>query len=481
MINQAYDEKMVAWLESNRNRIMEEWMDLVRIPSVRGEAELDAPFGAACAQAVKAAAHSFSRRDIPVCFGEEYRYALAHIGTGDKCIGLFGHSDVVPVGDGWLFTQPFEPAVKDGMLIGRGARDNKSGIVASLCVLAMLKECGIPVHSRIQAYIGSNEESGMADMLTFVEKEAMPDLCLVPDSQFPCSLGEKGILRMWAKCDRPLTAIEDMQGGDAFNTVLDRVKTVLSPNSKLALELQEKCAKASEYTLQTEPNGRILLTAVGVAQHAAYPKGAVNATWLTAKLLASCENLPVQDREILQTVADYLTGFDGKALGIAHSDEDFGDLTAANGMVAVDAGHLKVSLDVRYGAALAPDQLEAGLYAAWQSSGWQIVSMDNRPGFRVAPESPVPHMLKGIYQTLTGSDKPFYFMQGGTYSRYLNNAFTVGTCALHADREPVGGFLPKGHGGAHQRDEAIDIEGFFLAVRVLAHYVLACDAHLNPQ
>ena len=41
-------------------------------------------------------------------------------------------------------------------------------------------------------------------------------------------------------------------------------------------------------------------------------------------------------------------------------------------------------------------------------------------------------------------------------------------------------FLPTGHGGAHQRDEAIDIESFFLGVRILAHYVLACDAHLNP-
>lgn len=479
MINKTYDKQIQAWLEANRQRILDEWMELVRIPSVQGPAEPGAPFGPACAKAVKAAADCFARRDISVRLEEENRYALAHIGDGDKCISLFGHSDVVPVGDGWLFSQPFEPVIHEGMLIGRGARDNKSGVMASLCVLSALKECNIPLRSRIQAYIGSNEESGMQDMIAFAKKETPPDLCLVPDSQFPCGLGEKGILRMWARSDGALTAIRDMQGGDAFNTVLDRVVTVLAPNSVLARQLQDACAQNTAFTLQTEADGTQLLTAVGVAQHAAYPKGAVNATQLTAGLLLSCDALPAQDRQILETVAAYLTGFDGSAMGIAHSDPDFGDLTAANGMVSMEDGHLKLSLDIRYGSTKDPKALEATLYRAWQSKGWQITYMDNRPGFRVDPQSPVPNMLRSVFQTLTGNDAPFYFMPGGTYSRYLKNAFTVGTCALTPDRTNVGSFLPKGHGGAHQRDEAIDIEGFFLAVRVLAHYVLACDAHLH--
>lgn len=479
MVNHTYDEKISAWLESNRERIMEQWMNLVRIPSVHGEAKPGAPFGEACAQAVKTAADYFAQQGISVRLGENNTYALAHIGEGEKTICLFGHSDVVPAGDGWIFTEPFQPVIKEGMLIGRGCSDNKSGVVASLCVLSMLKELNIPLHNRIQAYVGSNEESGMADIEVFVKNEAMPDLSLVPDSGFPCSLGEKGILRMWTKCGKPLSTILDMRGGNAFNIVLDHVDTVLAPNAALAAELQEKCAGDIAYTLQVEADGTILLGADGVAQHAAHAQSAINATWLTAKLLADCENLNAQDRQIMQTVAELLAGYDGAPLGIAHSDEDFGILTAANGMVAVEDSFLKVSLDIRYGASLDPEKLETGLYTAWEAAGWQIVYMNNRPGFRVDPQSPVPEMLKGIYHQLSGNENGFYFMQGGTYSRYLKNAFTVGTCIRAAGREPLGSFLPKGHGGAHQRDEAIDIEGFFLAIRTLAHYVLACDEHLS--
>lgn len=480
MINKSYDEKICAWLDANRDCIIQEWMDLVRIPSVKGEAQPGAPFGVQCAEAVRVAADNFARRGIAVRIAPENRYAIAQIGSGEKCISIFGHSDVVPAGDGWLFAQPFDPVIKDGMLIGRGASDNKSGVMASLCVLSMLKECGVPIHNRIQAFVGSNEESGMDDIAEFVKQESMPDICLVPDSGFPCSLGEKGILNMWAKCDRPFSAILDMQGGNAFNIILDRVTTRIAPNDALENELKEKCAGSKEYELQVEADGTICLQAIGVSQHAAYPtKSSVNATWLTAKLLCSCENLPEGDKEILRTPESFFGTFHGEGLDIRHSDPEYGDLTAANGMVTVEDGCMKASLDVRYGAGIEPDKLEALLHKRWQERGWKIVFLKNSPGFRVDRHSPVPELFKGIYKELSGNENSFYFMQGGSYSRYLKNAFTVGCCIIPADKERPGQFIPAGHGGAHQRDEAISIEGFFLAVRVLAHYVIACDEYLK--
>lgn len=482
MINKSYDEKICAWLEANRERILQEWMELVRIPSTKGEAKPEAPFGIRCAEVIRAAADTFSRRGIPVRIAQENRYAIACIGSGEKCIGIFGHGDVVPAGDGWLFTQPFDPIIKDGMLIGRGASDNKSGVMASLCVLSMLKECGIPIHNRIQAFVGSNEESGMDDIIEFAAREPMPDLNLVPDASFPCSLGEKGILHMWAKCGRPFEAIMDMQGGNAFNIILDRVTTHITPNEALANELKAKCDGCSEYDLHIQTDGTICLQAIGVSQHAAYPtKDSVNATWLTAKLLCRCKNLPEGDKEILRTPEKFLGTFHGEGLDIRHSDLEYGPLTAANGMVATENGHLKVSLDVRYSANLEPEKLEALLHQRWQERGWKIVYMKNSPGFRVDRQSTVPEMFKGIYRELSGNENDFYFMQGGSYSRYLKNAFTVGSCIIASDRDRSNRFIPAGHGGAHQRDEAIDIEGFFLAVRVLAHYVIGCDEYLSQK
>lgn len=471
-----YDQLFTAWLEENRQQILEDWMALVRIPSVRGEAAPDAPYGIECARALEASARLFAERGMDVRINKANGYALASLGQGDKTIGLFGHSDVVPTGDGWLFTQPFEPVIKDGYLIGRGVSDNKSGVIASLCVLAMLRDLGIPVRSTVQAFVGSNEESGMGDIIAFARNEQMPDISLVPDASFPCGLGEKGILRMWAKSRRKLTAVREMKGGDAFNVVLDFAEAVLEPNEALASELRSKCTE--EYTVGVSPDG-IYVSARGVAKHAAAPDGSVNAAYLMAKLLAGCENLPEQDRTILRGVETLLSSHWGEGMGIYHKDSHFGRLTAVCGMVAMEDGHLKVSLDSRYGTEFDPADLERRLEACWGEAGWDIVHMNNRPGYLVDEGSPVPALFSEIYRTMSGKDVPFYYMGGGTYARYLKNAYTVGNRTRHADWGEPAMEMPAGRGGAHQRDEAIGIEDFFLAVRILAQYVLECDRLLN--
>ena len=185
MIDQVLDQSIRQWLKEHREEILQQWMDLARIPSVRGEAELFAPFGKECARAVHQAADYYRAADIPVRVEEGVHYALADLGEGDTTIALFGHSDVVPAGDGWLYTEPFEPVIRDGYLIGRGVGDNKSGVMASLGALRVLKDCKIPLKSRVRAFIGSNEESGMGDIAVFLKKEEMPTLSLVPDSAFP--------------------------------------------------------------------------------------------------------------------------------------------------------------------------------------------------------------------------------------------------------------------------------------------------------
>jgi succinyl-diaminopimelate desuccinylase len=384
----------------------------------------------------------------------------------------------VPVGDGWIYTRPFEPVVVDGSLVGRGSSDNKSGVIGSMSVMEMLRDCQIPIKSRIQAFIGSNEESGMGDMEAFVANEAMPDLSLVPDSAFACSLGEKGILRMWAKCGRPLKTILGFQGGNAFNVVLDRVNVTIAANDALAQELKEKTAGNDSFVVNVDADGTIQLQAIGIAKHAAAPVGGVNATVLAADLLLSCENLDGSDRTVLQDVTDALTSYWGEGLGIDFEDSDFGKLTCVNGMMDVEDGYLRVSLDIRYGIQMPGAKLEKLLATAWEAKGWKIVYMFNREGFAVDKDSPIPQMLVDVCHEVTGREYKTYQMAGGTYSRYLKNAFTVGTCAADPDRE-LKLTPPAGHGGAHMKDEAIDIAGFHQAIRILAHYVITCDQVLN--
>src|SRR4051812_15936018 len=59
----------------------------------------------------------------------------ARLGTEGPHFCFAGHTDVVPVGDGWN-ADPFAAEVRDGMLYGRGAADMKSAIAAFVAAVA---------------------------------------------------------------------------------------------------------------------------------------------------------------------------------------------------------------------------------------------------------------------------------------------------------------------------------------------------------
>jgi len=479
MINSEFDVKIRTWIQAHRNNMVERWMELVRIPSVQSAPAPGAPFGQNCAKALATAARFAEEIGLESRLEADRGYALAWLGNGEKTIGLFGHSDVVPAGDGWLYTQPFEPIEKDGVLIGRGCSDNKSGVMASLFTAQIIKDCQLPLKSRLQLFVGSNEESGMKDMEAFTLYEKNPDISLTPDASYACSLGEKGILRQWNQCLTPCQDILDFHGGDAFNVVLDHVEVTIRYTPEILAYLQKEAKSNGVYTVNLAENGNILLTAIGAAKHAASPDGSVNATVLAAKLLSGCTALAETDRALMKTVVALLEDYYGSGLGIAFEEENFGKLTCANGMVKMDDRRLCISLDIRYGTGMNPEKLEKLLDTAWENAGWCLLERVNEPGFKVDPESPVPGILTELSREVTGVDYKTYWMSGGTYSRHIKNAYTVGSNAYAPDSKAVVPEMPAGHGGAHQRDEYCIIDNFLQGVRLLTHCILALDEVIN--
>lgn len=478
MIDRQLDQRIKAWIEEHQEELLGQWMDLIRIPSVRGERAPGAPFGVNSLKAMNVASSYFEKAGFNVWAEEENHYALAEWGTGKKTIGLFGHCDVVPVDNGWKYTQPFEPVIIDGYLIGRGSSDDKAGVMASLAAMRIINELNLPFKSRLQAYIGPGEESGMEDMVLFVKKEEMPALSLVPDSSFPCCLGERSILRGLMECKTPLNDILDFYGGKTVNVVLNEVTVVLRAAEGLAEELKALAGGKEEYALSLEQD-KIVLKAFGTARHAGYPEGSVNATKLAAELLAQSRCLNSQDRACMEQLAFWLNDYYGINIGIAHEDPDFGKLSSANGIVKMQEGRISFTLDIRFGVSRDHLQTEAELAQFFEAAGWSFTCLNNRKGFIADKNSPIPETFTNIYHELTGSKAMPYYMSGGTYSRHLKNAFTVGTSAYIAEPKALCPPMPAGHGGAHQRDEAISIEGHFEAVRILVHYLLACDRYLN--
>ena len=473
MLHKAYDEQICAWLEAHRSEIVAELIALARIPSVRSEPLPGAPFGQECARVLDAAADLFARLGFTPRTEQERGYALGFSGSGEKVMGFFGHADVVPAGEGWRYTQPFDPIEKDGLLIGRGVADNKAGVIAAAYTVALLRSLNLPVRSRLMVYAGSNEETGMGDVQAFAATERCPDISFVPDVTFPCALGQISKTSLWVRCCTPFTAIRDFSGGIGVSAVMPDAYVTMEPSPALETWLRQETAQNDALTLTVLPDGALQLHAKGISAHAAHPADGINAGLLAAKVLRRCDALPESDRAILAAYHDLLGDVYGSGLGVTYTDPLFGRRTCVNGMAATENGCLRVSMDARSGPKQPTQQLEDQLRQVWDDHGWDIAEMSTRPGYFVPEGSPVPELLRSICRDVTGEDRPTYIGLAGTYSCWLPNSYTVGARAP-LERE-VSLAFPAGYGGAHQPDEYLDIDGLLQAIRILAHTTLQCD------
>ncbi len=120
----------------------------------------------------------------------------ARRGTGSPHFMYCGHTDVVPPGDPAHWTSPpFEPAVRDGLLHGRGANDMKGGVAAFLAGLAQYREAR-PAHpGTISVLITGDEEARSVDgvarvMPWLAERGLVPDMALVGEPSSFRRLGD---------------------------------------------------------------------------------------------------------------------------------------------------------------------------------------------------------------------------------------------------------------------------------------------------
>ena len=107
--------------------------------------------------------------------------------NGRPTILLYAHHDVQPVGDESLWeSAPFEPTVRDGRLYGRGAADDKAGVMAHIAALRALKEAlGADFDLGVALFIEGEEEAGSRSFAQFLADNAdalRADVIVVADS-----------------------------------------------------------------------------------------------------------------------------------------------------------------------------------------------------------------------------------------------------------------------------------------------------------
>lgn len=186
---------------------------------------------------------------------------------GKPTILLYAHHDVQPPGDEALWeSPPFEPTVRDGRLYGRGAADDKAGIMAHIGALRAVSEVlGDDLELGVSLFIEGEEEYGSRSFAQFLSDNAealRADAIVVADSGNwdATTPGLTVSLRGNARFTLTVRTLEHashsgMFGGavpDAMMAVVRLLNTLWDDTGAVAVEgLSEREAETPAYSEET--------------------------------------------------------------------------------------------------------------------------------------------------------------------------------------------------------------------------------------
>ncbi|MCZ2460963.1 MAG: dipeptidase [Chitinophagales bacterium] len=172
--------------QKNKDRFLNEMLELLRIPSVSAKTEHKADM-LRCAEAVKKSlldagcdrAQVYQTSGHPVVFGEKI------IDPSKPTVLVYGHYDVQPVEPLELWhSDPFEPVIKDGKIFARGSADDKGQFYMHVKALETMVKTNT-MSTNIKFIIEGEEEVGSPNLAKFISenKELLKtDVVLISDS-----------------------------------------------------------------------------------------------------------------------------------------------------------------------------------------------------------------------------------------------------------------------------------------------------------
>ncbi len=182
-------QPMDAWnkyLDENKDRFVDELLDLLRIPSVSADSSHKADT-AKCAESVKErlleagcdSAEVIPTEGHPMVYGERI------VDPSLPTVLCYGHYDVQPPDPLDLWDSgPFEPVIKDGKIYARGACDDKGQFYMHVKALEMMHNTD-SLKTNIKFIIEGEEEVGsehLEDFLREYMEKLSADIILVSDT-----------------------------------------------------------------------------------------------------------------------------------------------------------------------------------------------------------------------------------------------------------------------------------------------------------
>jgi succinyl-diaminopimelate desuccinylase len=459
-------------MEKRREELLARTKEFLAIESVLDESSAGpgAPFGKGVAEALEYLL-DLARRDGFETKNLDGYAGHVEYGEGEELIGILGHVDVVPPGDGWT-TPPFSPDIRDGKLYARGAIDDKGPTMAAYFALRLIKELGLPLSKRVRLILGTDEENLWRDMAYYFEREEMPSMGFAPDADFPIIYAEKGLLDLILVGEVPdaeeeagaeVWTLARWEAGHRLNMVPDRSRAVLEGSGdvfSLKEKYQEFLLKNRIRGYAQEADDHLLLVLEGRSHHGSEPDKGLNAGLEMARFLKTIALDPEGSRFVGLINEFLVDDFFGKKLGIAQEDDTVGPLTVNAGLFRYRrGGERKLGLNIRYPIRGNGEDIRKAVAERVRPYGLEIGETDHKPPHYIDPEHPLVQTLSRVYEERTGEKASLLAIGGGTYARALNNGVAFGP--LFPGKEET----------AHQADEHIEVEDLLKAAAIYAQAI----------
>ncbi|MEF9939645.1 MAG: Sapep family Mn(2+)-dependent dipeptidase [Clostridium sp.] len=440
-----YKKEIEAYIDSHRQQMLDDIGLLCRINSEKSSYQAGKPYGEGPSRALALALSRAERYGFGIRNYDNY-VGTADLNDKEPQLDILAHLDVVPAGEGWTVTGPFEPLEKDGKIYGRGTADDKGPAVAVLYAMRAVKELGIPLSKNVRLIMGTDEECGSSDIAHYYDTEPEAPMTFSPDGEFPVVNIEKGALPGHFTASfapsQELPRVISIHAGTKINVVPGKAYAVFEGlDDNLIREVGMTVTEETGVSFEIKGmNNTLEITAIGQGAHASTPqegKNAITALLLLIKKLpfAACEQIAaLHNLEALFPWNDT----SGRALGIAMADELSGDLTLAFDLLEVTEDSLDGSFDSRCPICSNEENVLIPTKKKMAEAGFTLENKSMRPSHHVSGDSDFVKTLLKAYETYTGKKGSCLSMGGGTYVHDLKNGVAFGASMPGTDNKMHG-------------------------------------------
>ena len=429
----AVKDQIKDYFNQNWFTMMRDIARMVSINSERMPAQDGKPFGEGPYQALMEFKELAKERGFDT---KIYGNAVGAVSLNDgpKQLDILAHLDVVPAGEDWTVTSPFDATIKDGRIYGRGTADDKGPAVVALWALKCVKDLGLPVSKNVSLLVGTDEECGSGDLPYYYNVEKEAPMSFSPDAEYPLINIEKGGMHptfsaSWEE-DKTLPRVTSITGSLKVNVMPGKARAAvegmdLDTMKKVADQVTPKTKCTYELTQEGDI---VKIVSIGIAAHASTPQNGVNAlTGLIDYLLA----LPLAESEAVDKLrsvrkllphGDYL----GKALGVAMEDQISHELTLCFSMMDFTTTGFIGQFDCRAPLCATTENLRDEAERNFAKEGITMEHVELNEPHYVSGDSELVHELLSVYEDYTGKKGECLAIGGGTYARGMDNVVAFG-------------------------------------------------------